>query len=60
MNFLLALIPPGLLIAYFIVNEVVRAARRIKGIPGPTGLPIVGNLHQVSISSGSVADYRSE
>ena len=40
-------IPPILLIVYFILNEFVRYFRRIKGIPGPTGLPIVGNLHQV-------------
>jgi len=45
MNFVLFLIPPALIV-YFIINEFVRAGRRIKGIPGPTGLPIVGNLHQ--------------
>jgi hypothetical protein len=40
-------IPALLLITYFVVNEFVRYSRRIKGIDGPTGLPIVGNLHQV-------------
>jgi len=47
MHFAIFFIPPVLLIVYFIINEFVRYNRRIPGIPGPSGLPIVGNLHQV-------------
>lgn len=45
----LLFVPPILLIIYFVINEFVRQSRRIKGIPGPSGLPIVGNLHQVGL-----------
>ncbi len=34
-------------IVYLIVNEWTRYDARIKGLPGPPGLPVVGNLHQV-------------
>lgn len=34
-------------LTYFIANEFVRYRARLKGIPGPTGLPIIGNLYQV-------------
>jgi hypothetical protein len=44
-HFLLAV--PSFLLLYFIWNECVRFRRRIAGIPGPPGLPIVGNLFQV-------------
>jgi 3-hydroxyphenylacetate 6-hydroxylase len=40
-------IPPALLVVYFLINEFIRYNRRIPGIPGPAGLPVVGNLHQV-------------
>ncbi|KAG0652783.1 3-hydroxyphenylacetate 6-hydroxylase [Hyphodiscus hymeniophilus] len=33
---------------YFLSNEVARYRARIKGLQGPSGLPIVGNLHQAT------------
>lgn len=47
MHFGILAIPAAFLIFYLVVNEIVRAQRRIKGIPGPSGVPVVGNLHQV-------------
>lgn len=52
MNFLNLLILPLegallLLVSYFVVNEIIRWRSRIKGLPGPKGLPVVGNLPQV-------------
>ena len=44
---LLLLAVSSFLLLYFIWNECVRFRRRIGGIPGPPGLPIVGNLFQV-------------
>ena len=35
-------------IAYVILTEVYRAKIRLPGIPGPTGLPVVGNLYQLN------------
>ena len=35
------------LVAYALVSEVRRLKARIPGINGPTGLPVVGNLHQL-------------
>ena len=37
-------------VLYILFNEVVRWNRRIKGLKGPPGLPIVGNLIDVSLS----------
>ena len=34
-------------LTYLIINEVVRSRTRLAGIGGPTGLPVVGNLHQL-------------
>lgn len=38
----------SLLITYLIQNEFARFRSRIKGLPGPPGWPVVGNLFQVS------------
>lgn len=35
-------------IGYFLFNEWARYRSRVKGLSGPAGLPIIGNLHQVS------------
>ncbi|PLB49817.1 cytochrome P450 [Aspergillus steynii IBT 23096] len=46
-----------LLIGYLLVNEFIRWNRRIKGLPGPQGLPVIGNLRQVT-QSFSAEQYR--
>lgn len=52
----LVLVTPILtVIAYLIHNEIARYRTRIKGLPGPVGIPVVGSLLQVryrSFSSG--------
>lgn len=40
-------LPLALFLVYFIQNEIVRYRSQIKNLPGPRGLPIVGNLFQV-------------
>lgn len=37
-----------LLVLYLAGNEIIRWRARLTGLPGPRGLPIVGNLPQVS------------
>ncbi|KAF6795461.1 3-hydroxyphenylacetate 6 hydroxylase [Colletotrichum sojae] len=44
------LLSKGLAVAfliYVIANEVVRSKARLSAFPGPRGLPLIGNLHQV-------------
>jgi len=36
-----------ILTAYFILNEWTRYQARLKGLKGPRGLPVIGNLLQV-------------
>lgn len=48
-----ALILPFL---YVILNEFVRSSARVKGMKGPTGLPLIGNL--VQIRSNAAEQYR--
>lgn len=48
-----ALILPFL---YVILNEFVRSSARVKGMKGPTGLPLIGNLAQ--IRSNAAEQYR--
>ena len=37
----------SLTLGYFVINEFIRYRSRLKGIPGPHGLPVIGNLYQV-------------
>lgn len=34
-------------ILYVVVNEIVRQQARVKGLSGPQGLPLIGNLWQI-------------
>lgn len=38
-------------LAYVIVTEVQRSQARIPGFSGPTGLPIIGNIHQIRVNA---------
>ncbi|CRG92012.1 3-hydroxyphenylacetate 6-hydroxylase [Talaromyces islandicus] len=41
----------GIIAAFFLINEVYRWSVRIKGIPGPRGIPLLGNLRQITNTS---------
>lgn len=47
---------PVLLLAYVLVNEVVRYRARVPGMKGPPGLPLIGNLY--SIRTNAAARYK--
>ncbi|KAL4962463.1 cytochrome P450 [Aspergillus stella-maris] len=56
-----SLLGPAMLITAFLlyvsVNEIVRWTCRIKGLPGPRGLPLVGNLRDIN-RTFSAEQYR--
>lgn len=41
----------GSLLAYTIVNEIIRARARIANIQGPKGFPLIGNLWDIRINA---------
>jgi 3-hydroxyphenylacetate 6-hydroxylase len=41
---------------YVVINEFVRSSARVKGMQGPTGLPLIGNLAQ--IRTNAAEQYR--
>lgn len=36
---------------YVIINEFIRASARVKGMKGPRGLPLIGNLAQIRVNA---------
>lgn len=38
-------------ILYVILNEFIRASARVKGMKGPRGLPLIGNLAQIRFNA---------
>jgi 3-hydroxyphenylacetate 6-hydroxylase len=38
-------------ILYVILNEFIRASVRVKGMKGPRGLPLIGNLAQIRVNA---------
>lgn len=43
-------------ILYVIINEFIRSSARVKGMKGPRGLPLIGNLSQ--IRTNAAEQYR--
>lgn len=43
-------------LVYVVLNEFARASARVKGIKGPAGLPLIGNLAQ--IRTNAAEQYR--
>ncbi|KAK7951108.1 cytochrome P450 phenylacetate hydroxylase [Apiospora aurea] len=41
----------ALLVVYIFANEIVRSRRRIPGLKGPKGWPIIGNLREVRVDA---------
>ena len=48
---ILLYLPPLLIVAYILYNEALRAHARLRGIPSPSGLPLVGNLYQIRVNA---------
>lgn len=48
---MLLLYVPILFVFYLVYNEYLRSQAKLKGIPSPPGLPIVGNLHQIRVNA---------
>jgi 3-hydroxyphenylacetate 6-hydroxylase len=41
-------LPVAVLTFYLIFNEIVRYKNRLSGLKGPRGLPLIGNLREVT------------
>lgn len=50
-------LPPLLLAAYILLNELVRYRARVPGMRGPPGLPLIGNLY--AIRTNAAAQYKA-
>lgn len=44
-------------VLYIILNEFIRSSSRVKGLKGPTGLPLIGNLAQIRVNAAE--QYRA-
>lgn len=42
---------------YVILNEFIRSSARVKGLKGPMGLPLIGNLAQIRVNAAE--QYRA-
>lgn len=38
-------------ILYIILNEFIRSSARVKGMGGPRGYPLIGNLYQIRVNA---------